>query len=298
VVPIELVRDQGETVEVPQPAPGGANVRPRGGDVRAGEVVVPAGTPLTPPRLAALASTGVATPRCSRRPTVAIVSTGTELRPPGEPLRDGEIYESNGLMLAALLADAGSVVRAPTHAEDDPAALEAVLARGLETDVLVTSGGVSVGPHDLVRDTLARLGVEEVFWGVAMRPGKPLSFGTRGDTLVFGLPGNPVSSLVGAMLFLLPALRALQGHRHPEPPFATGSLATPATRRPSRDDFQRASLELAGDEVLLRPLSGQESHMIARAAGADALVHVPRGSGDLAPGSAVRYLLLDGPAGA
>jgi molybdopterin molybdotransferase len=298
VVPIELVRDEGETVVVPQAAPEGANVRPRGGDLRAGDLVVPAGVPLTPPRLAALASTGVATLRCARRPTVAIVSTGTELRRPGEELQDGEIYESNGLMLAALLAEAGAVVRSPEHVEDDPAAHEEAFAHALEADVLVTSGGVSVGPHDLVRDTLARLGVEEVFWGVAMRPGKPLSFGTRGDTLAFGLPGNPVSSLVGAMLFLLPALRALQGHRHPGPPFATGSLGAAAARRASRDDFQRASLERTHDGAVLRPLSGQESHMIARAAGADALVHIPRGDGDLAEGSVVRYLLLDGLAGA
>ena len=298
VVPIELVRDEGESVVVPQAAPEGANVRPRGGDARAGDVVVPAGAVLTPPRLAALASTGVVTLRCARRPRVAIVSTGTELRRPGEQLREGEIYESNGLMLAALLEEAGAIVSPPEHVEDDPAAHEEALAGGLETDVLVTSGGVSVGPHDLVRDTLARLGVEEVFWGVAMRPGKPLSFGTRGDTLVFGLPGNPVSSLVGAMLFLLPAVRALQGHGRPEPPFTQGVLGVPASRRPSRDDFQRATLERTGDSVVLRPLSGQESHMIARTAGADALVHIPRGSGDLAAGSAVRYLLLDGSAGA
>jgi molybdopterin molybdotransferase len=298
VVPIELVRDEGESVVVPQAAPGGANVRPRGGDARAGDVVVPAGAALTPPRLAALASTGVVTLRCARRPRVAIVSTGTELRPPGEQLREGEIYESNGLMLAALLEETGALVAPPQHVEDDRAAHEEALARGLEADVLVTSGGVSVGPHDLVRDTLARLGVEEVFWGVAMRPGKPLSFGTRGEALVFGLPGNPVSSLVGALLFLLPSIRALQGHRRPGPPFALGVLGEPASRRPSRDEFQRASLERTGDGAILRPLSGQESHMIARTAGADALVHIPRGAGDLAAGSAVRYLLLDGSAGA
>jgi molybdopterin molybdotransferase len=298
VVPIELVQDEGDTVVVPQPAPEGANVRPRGGDARLGDVVVPAGTPLTPSRLSALASAGVTTPRCGRRPRVAIVSTGTELRRPGEPLGDGEIYESNGLMLAALLAGAGATAGQPAHVEDDAASHEVALATGLEADVLVTSGGVSVGPHDLVRATLARLGVVEVFWGVAMRPGKPLSFATRGSTLVFGLPGNPVSALVGATLFILPALRALQGHAHPEPHFATGTLGTPATRRESRDDFQRAILERAGDDVTLHPLDGQESHMIARAAAADALVHVPRGSGELPAGAPVRYLLLEGPTGA
>jgi molybdopterin molybdotransferase len=298
VVPIELVRDDDGTVVIPQAAPPGANVRPRGGDVREGEVVVPAGTPLTPPRLAALASAGVAQLHCGRRPRVAIVSTGTELRRPGETLRHGEIYESNGLMLAALVAGAGAVVVAPEQVADDAGSHEAALARGLEADVLVTSGGVSVGPHDLVRATLAGLGAVEVFWGVAMRPGKPLSFATRGETLVFGLPGNPVSSLVGALLFLLPALRALQGDASPEPRFGSGRLALAATRRSSRDDFQRALVERSGDDLLLRPLAGQESHMIARAAAADALVHIPRGEGELAAGAVVRYLALDGAAGA
>jgi molybdopterin molybdotransferase len=293
VVPIELVRDEGETVVVPEPVPAGANVRPRGGDIHAGDLVLRAGVLLTPPRLAALASAGVVRPVCARRPCAAIVATGTELRRPGEPLGDGEIYESNGLMLAALLSDAGAVVETPEHVADDTGAHEEVLARGLTADVLVTSGGVSVGPHDLVRGTLARLGAEEDFWGVAMRPGKPLSFATRGDTLVFGLPGNPVSSLVGAVLFLLPAVRALQGLTRPEPPFRTGVLAAPAVRRSSRDDFQRALLERDGDRVALRPLAGQESHMIARAAAADALVHIPRGTGELPTGAAVRYLSLD-----
>ena len=298
VVPIELVHEEGETVVIPQEAPEGANVRPRGGDANVGDVVVAAGMPLTPSRLAALASTGVTTLTCARRPRIAIVSTGTELRRPGEQLREGEIYESNGLMLAALLTDAGADVRPPAHVEDDPGAHEAVLARGLEGDVLVTSGGVSVGPHDLVRDALGRLGFEEAFWGVAMRPGKPLSFGTRDGTLVFGLPGNPVSSLVGALLFLLPAVRALQGHRDPGPHFGVGTLGAPAARRSSRDDFQRAAVERTGDDVVLTPLAGQESHMIARASAADALVHIPRGSGELPAGSRARYLPLDGSAGA
>jgi molybdopterin molybdotransferase len=293
VVPVELVRDEGDTVVVPEPVPVAANVRPRGGDIRAGELVLPAGTLLTPPRLAALASAGVVRPACARPPRAAIVATGTELRRPGEALGPGEIYESNGLMLAALLAEAGAVVDAPQHVTDDAGAHDDALARGLAADVLVTSGGVSVGPHDLVRDTLARLGADEDFWGVAMRPGKPLSFGTRGDTLVFGLPGNPVSSLVGALLFVLPAVRALQGLARPEPPFRTGALAAPAARSPARDDFQRAVVEREGDRVVLRPLAGQESHMIARAAAADALVHVPRGTGELAAGAAVRYLPLD-----
>jgi len=298
VVPIELVTDEGGTVVVPQAVPEGDNVRPRGGDVAAGASVLAAGTVLTPSRLAALSAAGVATPVCARRPRVAIVATGTELRRPGEELGEGEIYESNGLMLAALLREAGAAVETADRVADDEASHEAAFARGLEADVLVTSGGVSVGPHDLVRATVARLGAEEVFWGIAMRPGKPFSFAVRGDTLVFGLPGNPVSALVGTLLFVQPAIRALQGVRDPEARFALGVLGAPARRGAHRDDYQRARLEREGDTVVLHPVRGQESHMIVRAAAADALVHVPRGAGELPAGATVRYLPLDRATGA
>ncbi len=293
VVPLEHVRDEGVTILVPEPVEPGENVRPRGGDVRAGEVVLPRAAALTPPRLSALAASGLAQVECARRPQVAIVTTGTELRPLGAELGPGEIYESNALMLAALLESVGADVRAPESAADDEESHRGALGRGLDADVLVTSGGVSVGPHDLVRGTLAELGAEEVLWGVAMRPGKPFSFSVRGGTLVFGLPGNPVSSLVGALLFVVPAIRALQGLLDPAPPFRSGRLAVAVQRRPRRDDFQRARAERSGDEIVLRPLDGQESHMIARAARADSLVHVPRGEGELAAGAHVRYLALD-----
>jgi molybdopterin molybdotransferase len=292
VVPVEDATEQDGVVSVPDGVAAGANVRPLGGDVRAGDTVVPAGTELSPSRIAALAAAGVSHPRCGARPRVAIVTTGTELKAPGEPLADGEIYESNGVMLASLLTAAHADVGARETVSDDSAAHRAALERGLEADVLVTSGGVSMGPHDLVRSTLAELGAEEIFWRVAMRPGKPISFATRGETLVFGLPGNPVSSLVGALLFVLPALRALQGDGDPAPRFAVGALGAAAPRNPHRDDFQRARLEREADRVLLVPIEGQDSHMIVRAASADALVHVPRGDGALPAGATVRYLPL------
>ena len=138
----------------------------------------------------------------------------------------------------------------------------------------------------------AELGVEEVFWGVAMRPGKPVAFGVRGTTLVFGLPGNPLSSLVGCLLFVRPALLALQGHPDPAPPFRPGVLAKEVRRRPERDEFVRAHLSWSEREPVLEPIVGQESHMIARSAAADAIVHVPRGEGSLPAGAAVRYLAL------
>ena len=156
----------------------------------------------------------------------------------------------------------------------------------------MTSGGVSVGPHDLVRAIEAELGVEEVFWRVAIKPGKPVSFGVRGETLVFGLPGNPVSSLVGCELLVKPALRALQGQREPLPRLESGLLATGLRRNDARDEFVRARSRLDQNVVVLEPLSGQESHMIARAAQADALVHVPRGDGELAAGAHVGWIRL------
>ncbi len=293
VVPLELVVDLANKIEITAAIVIGSNVRFRGGDVGAGAEVVPAGRLLGPPQLAALAASGVAGVSCARRPKVTIVATGTELRRPGERLRAGEIYESNGLMLEAALAAAGAIVERPSAVPDDEDAQRGALASGLSADVLVTSGGVSVGPHDLVRRLEKELGVREVFWGVAMRPGKPLSFGVRGSTLVFGLPGNPVSSLVGCELFVRPAIRALQGATAPEPRFEHGTLGQSLRRSPGRDDLVRARIDLAGGNgAVLRPLIGQESHMIARTAMADALIHVPRGDGKIAEGSTVRYLRL------
>jgi len=292
VVPIERVRVTGGEVEVTDPVASGANVRERGGDVRAGATVHQAGARLTPARIAALAACGISEVAVRRRPRVAIAVTGSELRPPGEELEVGQIYESNGVMLEAALAAAGAVVERLGVAEDSEEALAGVLERALAADVVVTSGGVSVGPHDLVRRVLARLGVEEVFWGVAMRPGKPLAFGTRGPTLVFGLPGNPVSSLVGGLLFVHPALLALQGDPHPAPAYRPGTLATEVRARPERDDFVRATVRWTDTGPILDPILGQESHMIVHTSVADALVRVPRGEKPLAAGSAVRFLWL------
>ena len=292
VVPIEVVVEQDNSVEIPSPVEVGAHVRPRGGDVRAGDVVVEAGARIGPAQIGALAAAGLGTVRVARRPRAAVVTTGSELRPPGEALGPGEVYEANGALLAAALAGAGADVTAVDSVADDDESHRAALRSGLEADVLVTSGGVSVGPHDLVRGIEADLGVEEVFWGVAVKPGKPLAFGVRGKTLVFGLPGNPVSSLVGFELFVRPAVLALQGAAEPGPRFASGRLGATVRRNPARDELLRSRTRTDGDETTLEPLRGQESHMIARAASADALALIPRGDGELAAGDAVRYLQL------
>jgi molybdopterin molybdotransferase len=293
VIPLEYVVEHDNNIEIAEPVVPGANVRPRGGDVRAGEPVVEAGTRLGPAQLGALAAAGIAEVPCRAQPRAAVLATGTELRRPGEPLGPGEIYEANGLILASQLASAGALVERLAAVADDEDAHREALGRGLEHDVLVTSGGVSVGPHDLVRRIEAELGVDEVFWRVAVKPGKPVSFGVRGSTLVFGLPGNPVSSLVGFELFVRPAVLALQGHGDPMPRFEPGRLGADLKRNPHRDELVRARSRGSDDGTLvLDPLGGQESHMIARAAGADALVLLPRGEGRLAAGAPVRYLRL------
>ena len=293
VIPFEYVVEHDNEVEIASAVEPGANVRPRGGDLRAGDEVVPVGVRLGPAHLGALAAAGVSEVVCGAVPRAAVLATGTELRRPGEPLEPGEVYEANGLILVAQLASAGASVERLAAVADDEDAHREALVRGLEHDVLVTSGGVSVGPHDLVRRVESELGVDEVFWRVAVKPGKPVSFGVRGRTLVFGLPGNPVSSLVGFELFVRPAVLALQGQADPSPRFEPGRLAAAAQRNADRDQLVRARTRLADDGAIdLEPLAGQESHMIAAAAAADALVLVPRGDGELSAGSQVRYLRL------
>jgi len=292
VVPLEYVVENDNDVEIPNVVVHGDNVRPRGGDVAAGDVVVPSGVRLRAAQIGALAAAGLDHVVVSRRPRISVLATGTELRRPGEPLEPGEVYEANGVLLSTAFATAGAEVELLPVVADDEASHREALERGLAADVLVTSGGVSVGPHDLVRRILGELGVEEVFWGIAVKPGKPLAFGVRGSTIVFGLPGNPVSSLVGAEVFVRPALLALQGATVPGPVFFEGRLAASVRRNAHRDEFLRARSVLSETGVLLDPVTGQESHMIARAAAADALVLAPRGDGELAAGESVRYLPL------
>jgi molybdopterin molybdotransferase len=288
-VPVEESRTDGDLIVVELAAPG-AHVRRRGGDAAAGSFVVPVGSRLRAAQIGALAAAGVAVVRVARRPRVAVLATGSELRPPGAALAPGQIYEANSPLLAAQLAAAGADVDVLAPVADEVEATTAALERGLESDLLVTSGGVSVGPHDLVRSALEQLGVEEVFWRVAVRPGRPIAFGVRGSTLVFGLPGNPVSSLVGCELFVRPAVLALQHAAEPGPHYLPGRLASPVRRNSQRAQLLRARARSEPEGVVLEPLQGQDSHMIATSSAADALVRIETGEGELALGAPVRYL--------
>ena len=293
VIPLELVEDSGNAIEIREAVASGANVRERGSDVRTGDTILEPGMRLGPAQVGALAAAGIHEVQCAKRPRVGILVTGSELKQPGAELGPGEIYESNGLLLATALQLAGAVPAQLGVVGDDADELERAMERALlGFDMLVTSGGASVGPHDLVRETQAGLRVEEIFWGVAVKPGKPVAFGVRRDHLVFNLPGNPVSVLVTFELFVRPAVNALLGLPEPEPAFRQGALTTSVRRNPDRDQFIRARARREGDAVALEPISGQESHMIARAGRADALIEVVAGDGEVAAGSSARYLPL------
>jgi molybdopterin molybdotransferase len=297
VVPIEVVvRDgDGRAISVAEPARADAFIRHRGSDIGSGAPMLASGRRVGPAQIGAAAAVGLGTLPCRRRPRVAILSTGSELVQPGGTLGLGDIFDANGPMLRAALRTSGADVAVIPAAADTRDAHRAALERALEHDVVVSTGGVSVGEHDLVRDVGFELGVQEVFWRVAMRPGKPLAFGVRGTTLLFGLPGNPVSTLVGFELFVRPALLGLQGAPDPRPPFRSGVLDSGVQRLAERDDLIRVRVVRGdGRETRLAPLAGQQSHQIAVAAQADGLALIPRGSGELSAGTDVDYLPLHG----
>ena len=266
----------------------GDNVRDRGEDMRAGSTVLPAGTLLGAAELGAAVSAGAAQLTVARRPAVHVLSTGDELKAPGEPLGPGEIHNSNAPMLVALAEHQGAACAPPIRLPDDRAATEAGLAEALEhADLVIISGGVSVGPHDHVKPALETLGVEQVFWRVALQPGKPTWFGRRGNTLVFGLPGNPVSSVVTFGLFVRPALAALQGRAEAPRLESEAILAAPVARNPDREQAIRVRLERHDGRLTASPNGPQGSHIVTSLLGADALALIAPGEGELAAGATV-----------
>jgi molybdopterin molybdotransferase len=290
VAPVEQVLEPGlREIEVARAIEPGASVRRAGSDVGRGARVLGAGVRIGPAQIGAAAAVGARELPCRGRPRVAILTTGNELREPGQPLAAGQIYDANGPMLRAALGTTGAIVERIPAAADTVEAHRAALGRALDHDVVISSGGVSVGSHDLVRNVARELGVEERFWRIALRPGKPMIFGIRAPTLMFGLPGNPVSTLVCFELFVRPALFGLQGAGEIRPAFATGVLAGAVPRNPERDEMIRVR-RVAG--AALAPLSGQQSHQITTMAQADGLARIPIGTGELAAGSEVAYLPL------
>jgi molybdopterin molybdotransferase len=283
---------QPDRVRVPDTEPG-ANIRRAGEDIPLDAVVLRAGARLGPAELGVAASVGRGELRCARQPRVAVLITGDELTPPGRPLCAGRIYGSNGFALAAQAERAGAVLASRVSVPDDPDGTRAAIAQALDdADVVLVSGGVSVGPHDHVKPALHELGVEERFWGVRLRPGKPTWFGTRGDTLAFGLPGNPVSAMVTFQLFARPALAALQG-APPEAPRAMATLEEAIGRNPQREQAIRVRLRQGKHGLVARPTTGaQGSHVLTSMLGADALAFIAPGNGEVAAGERVEVELL------
>jgi molybdopterin molybdotransferase len=286
VVPVEQAHEADGVVTLSEAVAAGRHVRRAGEDLRAGGVVLSAGTALGAGALGVAVGAGVGSLSCARRPRVAVLCTGDELRPPGSPLAAGEIHNSNAIVLAALAAQDGAAVVAAEAVRDTRAATEAALAAALDrADVVVVSGGVSVGPHDHVKPALEALGVARRFWRVDLQPGKPTWFGTRGAQLVFGLPGNPVSSFVTFALFARPALRALQG-AEPLPARERALLAHDVPRR-GRTQALRVRLDARDGTLRATPTGAQGSHVTASLAAADALAFVAAGTGVASAGASV-----------
>ena len=284
VVPLERAQQGRDgAVGIPATRPG-ENEREVGEDVGAGDVVLRAGTRLGPAELGVAASLGRSALRCALRPRVAILVTGDELVEPGQERGPGGIYSSNGYALAGQVERAGGEpVRRDTVRDTVEETLGAIRQALDDADVLCVSGGMSVGPHDHVKPALRELGVEERFWGVSLKPGKPTWFGVSGDgkRLVFGLPGNPVSAMVTFQLFARPALAALQG-ADPGATRAEAVLDEPAARTARREQAVRCRLRPGPDGWHARPTGPQGSHILTSMLGADALALVPAGEGEVA----------------
>ncbi len=294
VVPVEMTDAGTARVRIDQAPGAGINVRPAGDDVRAGSLVLPAGTVLHAAQVGAAAALGYARLPVYRPVTVLVLSTGSELAEPGSDLAPGQIYESNGAMLAAAVTEAGALARPVHFVADDVTAFHAALAdarQGPEPpDLVVTSGGVSAGAYEVVKDALTGAGVE--FCKVAMQPGMPQGAGLVDDLPFVTLPGNPVSSYVSFEVFVRPAIRSAMGFSSPDRPVVRVPLSQPLDSPAGKRQFRRATLDAVADTVA--PIGGAGSHLLGALAGADSLLVVPEGVEHLDAGEVVDVWLLDG----
>ncbi len=292
----DVVRDGKGVTFASRPRPG-AHVRAAGEDIRPGQEAIAEGSRLQAGHLSLAASLDRGELIVARRPRVAILCTGDELRAPGTPGRPTSIPDSNGVALAALVRQVGAEPRLLPSIADDLDDTATALDHALGgVDLLLTVGGVSVGDHDVVRPALARVGVELDFYKVAIKPGKPLAFGRREigqkSVRVLGLPGNPASALTTFVLFAAPLLRALQGDSAPIPLLVPARLKTPLRHKPGRLELARATLERQGRDLVAVPLSNQASGATTSTGWATALVLAPADAEDLPAGTAVDVLRL------
>ena len=283
----------GNVVSFTAPARLGHSVRPLGNDFAKGQVLVEAGVRLAPMQLAVAAAANAATLQVAKRPRVSLLATGDELVLPGSPLGADQIVASNSFGLRPLLIPYAETVTDHGIARDTRDELRGKLDEvfASQPDIVITTGGASVGDHDMVRDILLELDVTLDFWKINMRPGKPLMFGTRGKALVFGLPGNPVSAMVTAMVFIRPALRQWLGY--PEPELWRLPLAGPTPPNTARRHFMRAQLVHTPTGPQLLPISQTDSGHTSSLARADMLIVQPEGDLGQDAGSIVEAIPLD-----
>jgi molybdopterin molybdotransferase len=285
----------GDTVEVRESAALGRYVRHAGLDFVEGDVLLAAGKRLTPRDIGLAAAMNRPWLFVHRRPRVAILSTGDEIVMPGDPIGPHQIVSSNALALSAFVTACGGVPILVGNAPDDPDALRRIAAAAKGVDLFVTTGGVSVGEHDLVRDVLSADGLSIDFWEIAMRPGKPLMFGHYRETPTLGLPGNPVSTMVCSLLFLKPAIDRLSGLPEMGEPPATVRLGAAVRQNDRRQDYLRARLVRAADGVLEAiPFEVQDSSMMRPLAASDCLVMRPPNAPALPAGSPVPIIPFPG----
>ncbi|MDD3519442.1 MAG: molybdopterin molybdotransferase MoeA [Chromatiales bacterium] len=291
----EHVTRDGDVIEIPAGTKAGQNLRPRGDEFSTGGTVLAAGRRINAADLGLLASLGIAEVDVRRRPLVAFFSTGDELRGVGQTLAKGQIYDSNRYTLHALLRRANVNLLDMGVLPDDRDAVREAFRTAAETaDAIVTSGGVSVGDADYVKEIVGELGHID-FWRIAMKPGKPLAFGRLGRAFFFGLPGNPVSTVATFMLFARPALDVLAGAT-PTPPLRLRAVCTDRIKKaPGRTDYQRGVLTQDADgRLTVSTTGGQGSHMLSSMSRANCFIVVPLESGDVAAGTELEVMPFSG----
>jgi len=292
VVQSELTSEDDGYLVLVEPVKRGKNIRRAGEDVATGDRVLSAGMPLGPAEIGVLASLGHAHLLVHRRPRVAIISTGSELVEVDQPLGPGQIRNSNSYSLRAQCLQLGIAAAAFGIVPDDYEATRTAIEAGLDYDVLLTSGGVSVGRFDFVKDVQDELGVERRLWGVAMKPGKPLAFGVRGGTLVFGLPGNPVSAMVSFELFVRPALLRLMGYRKTTRPQYQAIIEEDVANPDGRTYVVRVRAWREDGTWHVSSTGAQGSGILRSMVGANGLAFIPGGPRGVRAGDEVEFLLL------
>ena len=294
VVMKERVSEVEEGIAITHVIPPGNNVRRKGEEYRTGAIVLRKGVLITPPVAGLIATAGHKHIRVYRRPRIGLIITGNEVRPPGAALKAGQIHDANSTALLSALRMIGMETVTVARAADQASAMrESIQAALRSSDVVITVGGISVGDRDFVREAMSACGVQERFWRIAMKPGKPNYFGTKGKRMVFGLPGNPVSALLSFHFLVRPALARMSGRDLPPPLVVQARLEADLSKRPGRLEFVRMRLSHDGKHDTAAPVSLQESHMLSGVAEANAIYRFPKDASSMRRGRRVPVEILD-----